>query len=293
MRKTIGSIVSVGLCVLFLPGLLFADGEQEGKKKSKKVVSGEAMKAGLDHFYNERYEQADVKFNEYMTLEPDDPAGFLRDVNARILLLRAREKTDEAPSTEENRKEFQYLSYLVSAGIAKAENKIDWAEKNRDAENRDFYLYIQAYLYLGKAGIEWGNGHLNDACKSVRTAIEIARKSNYPDARFLEGMMNYLGGTRGWAVQHLILAPKGIPHDRKEGMRLICGSLKGNNGLYADDGRIFLFKTFIDPKIPADSRRKDQEVCRGVLSGVSEESLFGLLLKYPDNGLVLRYRGKQ
>ena len=268
---------------LAVPGITFAINNLVAKKE-KEISSQEVLRGGLYAFYSGEYREAKEKFDQYIEREPDDPVGFLRDFHARFLLLRLEQKSKDAPKTEDNRKEYQHLSYLVSAGISKAEDKIEVAEKSGDAKSKDFYLYVQAYLYLAKAGVEWGNGHPLDACSSTKTALEIAGRSGYEDARYLEGMVNYLGGTRSWAVRSLILAPMGIPHDRDNGLRLICESLRGNNGPYAEDIRFMIFAILTDKRMKEKDRRSDEAICRSVLPDISAEELCRELGdKYPNN----------
>jgi len=286
LRKILTGIISLGLCALALPCLLSAkrnSAEEEVGEVAKKIDSKAIMKAGLDAFYDGRYWDADEKFSQYILHEPDDPVGYLRSFYNRFLWLRWKQKSEDAPKSEANKKENQELEYLISAGIKKSEDKI-----GRD-NDKDFNLYVQAALYQGKAAIEWGNGHPLIARSDLKESLVIAAQSHSVEARYLEGLMNYAGSLHSswaWLV--------GLPHSRNDGMRLMCESLKGNTGPYADDIRILIFKIMIDERVKEKDRQTNEKICKYVLPYISAEHLYKeLSVRYPHNEVILAYKARK
>ncbi|MBI4087622.1 MAG: hypothetical protein HY434_02210 [Candidatus Liptonbacteria bacterium] len=246
-------------CTMFLlrPALLVA--EEPGNSQNQLV-----LKEGLNYFYNSDSESANRKFDEYIALEPDDPVGYWRKALSIFLRVRSEQKTDTPKFSENQRDE---LITLINQGIGGANTRIQRGDQS------DFNLYVKACLYSIKAGVEFSNVSIWAARGSMRTAIGIAQRSQYQDAKYLIGLTNYRGADR-----NIIFGLAGLPHDRDKGLNLIFEAAIQNNGTFADDIWFAVFSIETD-------KRNERYYNRATVSRLFEY----LFAKYPHNMILQRY----
>ncbi len=215
---------------------------------------------GQDYFYSAEYQKAADSFTRYIQLKPDDPRGYWRKAYALYFHWKRDQHRIFPKLSKSERQDF---FQLVATGIARADAEI------AAGKNVDFALYMKACLLSMRGGIEAGIGPLSlfTARDTLKETLQVASRSNYQDAKYLEGLTNYNGSFhRFW------FAVAGLPHDRKAGLDMIFEAYMGNNGPFVDDLAFVLVNIETDP---GNAKRFTAEDIRKV--GCP------LLAKYPKN----------
>lgn len=222
------------------------------------------LKEGLNYFYNTDYGSADKKFDEYIAIEPDDPVGYWRKALNLFFEAKAEQKTETPKFSDDAAKK---LIEFINRGIGRADAKL---QKN---ELIDFHLYVKACLYSIRAIVEFRNVSIWTARGSLMTSISLAEQSQYQDAKYIPGFVNYKAADR---VVKAILGL--IPHNREKGRRLIFEAAAQNNGIFVDD------VWFVVWNIETETRNEKY------YSKATVQSLFDYLFaKYPHNRDLQKY----
>ncbi len=254
--------LSFGRSGLFLPAVF---GAEDGKVRAAKCATHNfVLKEGVHCSRNNEYMKADEAFREYVKLEPDDPVGYWRLAYNRYFRLRFEQKTD-FPKVD--KATYENLDALINLGIEKSETRI------RNNVDPDFYRYVQACLYSIRGGMAARNVSWFTARGMLKKTLVLARASGYQDAKYLLGLVNYLG-----ADHPVIFTLAFLPHDRQAGLAFIFESVAQNRGPYVDDIWLVIFK--IESSKESEARYTENEV----------EQLFAYLhAKYPNNEIVRKY----
>jgi len=228
------------------------------------LAPDDALKNGLNAFYNGDYEKADTFLDAHIVSRPDDPVGYWRKSYNWYFRLRMKQKTD-FPKLDQRTLESFFL--LVSSGIEKADAKI------AANENRDFHLYVKACLLSIRGGLEAKNISWLTARSTMKEVIALASQSTYQDAKYLIGLTNYRGSEHS-----TIFFLAGLPRDGEKGLGYIFESVMMNNGPFVDDIWFVIFKIEIDKK------NKDRFDRAGI------DKLFAYLYsRYPENEVLQKY----
>lgn len=221
---------------------------------------GLVFEEGQDYFYSAEYQKATESFTRYIESRPDDPRGYWRKAYALYFMWK-RDQHKIFPKLSDSERQDFYR--LVATGIARADAEIS------AGKDVDFALYVKACLLSMRGGIEAGMGALSlfKARDSLKQTLEIASRSHYQDAKYLEGLTNYNG-----SFHSFWFALAGLPHDRKTGLKMIFDAYTGNNGPFVDDLAFVLVNIETDPK---NAQRFTSEDLRKI--GCP------LLAKYPKN----------
>ena len=213
---------------------------------------------GLNHFYNSEYETATTDFQAYETLDPTDPRGDFRELLSEYFRLHRE------PGSEGDR-----LSAIADVAIFKSKSK-------EIGDVSGFYSYVEAYTMSIKAAISARQKLYRKAHDATFDAWQIAEQSNYQDAGFVVGFINYeVARAFPHGLRWLAL---GLPHDEDEGRRLILRSALDNDGLFADDIRFFIFGM--------ETERNG----RKTYSKAELDKLWSdLIAKYPRNRSLINY----
>lgn len=220
---------------------------------------------GQNYFYSAEYHKAAESFGHYIDLKPNDPRGYWRKAYALYFQWKRDQHKMFPKLSETERKDF---FRLVEAGIQKADADI---AANKDV---DFALYVKACLLSMRGGIEAGMGPLSlfKARDSLKQTLEIASRSHYQDAKYLEGLTNYNGSFHGFWF-----AVAGLPHNRKVGLEKIFDAYEGNRGPFTDDVAFVLVNIETDPR---NAKQFTAEDIRRI--GCP------LLAKYPKNQVLIK-----
>jgi tetratricopeptide (TPR) repeat protein len=230
---------------------------------SAQEQAGSIFDEGQEHFYSAEYEKAAERFTRYIQMEPDDPRGYWRKAYALYFEWKRDQHRMFPKLNESERKDFYQL---VATGIAQADAQI--AAK----KDVDFALYVKACLLSMRGGVEAGMGPLSllTARDILKQTLQVASKSNYQDAKYLEGLTNYNGSFHSFWFR-----VAGLPHDRDLGLKKIFEAYAGNNNRFADDVAFVLVNIETDPR---NAKRFTQEDVRKISCP--------LLAKYPRNQLL-------
>lgn len=298
MRRPARRLYFLALVALFgISSPAAADWRNNARERPP--TSGEIFAQAQNYLYNSAYNEAEILFRRYMELEPQDPIGNLG--LARVYYFRWRfEQKKDAPdlrATEAGRKKYAEFAVFVDDGVRKTAARIEDVKNGRinphtfpqvgvgikieNGKGVGFYLFVAAYLKSLRGALQVNNESYSAAMDTAREMAMLARASDYQDAKFLLGLANYEASRIPWIFFHLpYFAQKlhDIPHDRKEGFRLMREAEKDNRGFFSDDIRFILFKLEDGPKN------------KGLYpSGERELFLRRLCVKYPDNELIRGY----
>jgi hypothetical protein len=229
MKKNIACEILI--ISLFVPGLATACPDNLSRSPADGVgfTKESLLCEGLLSFYNGDYAAANMAFDRYIAIAPDDPAGLWRKLMNRYFQLRNERKNDAPSLTPE---EYQNLTAIANAGITKAETKI------ARGEQVDFNRYVESGILSLLSTIQYKTAPLT-ALGTLRKSIEVAQQSSYPSAGFLLGFVNYE------ASRHFI-ARLVLPSDRKKGLAMIFAAA-AQKSIFADDVWFVIFEIEKDP----------------------------------------------
>ena len=222
---------------------------------------------GLNLAYNDRYLEAEDRFDDYSRCDPADPIGEWRKSYSWYFRLRSEQKTG-APKVDA--KTYADFVALAERGVKKAEAKIV------RGENPDFYRYVIAEIWAVEAVMTFHSGGIGSYLKSRDFLLEVHRmagRSRYQDAKYLRGFMNYQASLSFWGRRFL-------PSDRCGGLALVQEAEKRNLGIFSDDIRLVIVNIAASPKKVV---QENQRECSGYQPEISFDELF---VRYPHNAFL-------